>query len=86
MPPKTYPRYFRGTEHPFTNDIVVFPAEGSLGTVYYIDHECWSYPSWTLNDMKSAPVDVEILRWEAIALGVPSELPPFKAEKPLEEL
>jgi hypothetical protein len=89
MPPKIvpYPRYFRGTEKPFDNDIVVFPAEGSLGTTYFLDIKRWaSKPSWALSEMKAAPADEEILRWEAIALGVPSKLPPFKAVKPLEEL
>lgn len=80
MEPKkaiTYPRYFRGTEEPFTKDIIVFPAEGSLGTAYYLDLGCWANkPSWTLKEMNLAPVDEEILRWEAIALGVPSKLPP----------
>jgi hypothetical protein len=85
MPPKTYPRYFRGTEDPFKKDIIVFPAEGSLGTVYYLDLKRWANKaSWELGEMKSAPVDEEILRWEAIAIGVPSKLPPFKAANPEE--
>jgi hypothetical protein len=86
MPPKTYPRYFRSTEEGFKKDIIVFPAEGSLGTVYYLDLKCWANkPNWTLDEMRAAPADEEILRWEAIALGVPSKLPPFKAAEPEEQ-
>jgi hypothetical protein len=81
MPPKTYPRYFKGTEEPFLNDIVCFPAEGSLGTTYYLDIKRWAHTAiWSLSDMRTPPEDVEILRAQAIALGVPGALPPFKAE------
>jgi hypothetical protein len=80
---KTYPRYFRGTEKEHKNDIVCFPSEGSLGTVYYLDLRLWSTKAnWTLSEMNIPPVDEEIVRWQAIALGVPSELPPFKPADP----
>lgn len=82
MPPKkviTYPRYFQGSDPADKTAIVVFPCEGSLGTVYYTDLKKWSsVPCWRLSEMKTAPEDIEILRWQAIALGVPSELPPVK--------
>lgn len=84
MPPKkviTYPRYFQGSEPEDKTAIIVFPAEGSLGTTYYTDIKRWSsVPCWKLSEMRTAPEDIEILRWQAIALGVPSELPPFKSE------
>ena len=74
-----YPRYFQGSENP--TDIVVFPAEGSKGTTYYTDLKRWSLCSfWSLSDMATSPEDNEILRWQAIVYGVPSELPPFRAE------
>jgi hypothetical protein len=76
-----YPRYFQGTEDP--QDIICFPAEGSLGTVYYLDIKRWAHTAiWSLSEMKTPPVDAEILRSQAIALGVPGELPPFKSAKP----
>jgi hypothetical protein len=82
MPPKiitSYPRYFQGVDD--KTAFVVFPAEGSLGTGYYTDIKRWaSSPNWRLCEMLIPPQDIEILRWQAIALGVPSELPPFKAE------
>lgn len=86
MPPKkivTYPRYFQGSLPRDKGTIVVFPAEGSLGTAYYTDLKRWSQSAiWRLSVMRVPPEDVEILRWQAIALGVPSELPPFKSAKP----
>jgi hypothetical protein len=84
MPPKKdiiYPRYFQGSEPDYKTAVIVFPAEGSLGTTYYTDLKCWSNDTlWKLSDMHCPPEDIEILRWQAIAFGVPSELPPFKAE------
>jgi hypothetical protein len=82
MPPKKdiiYPRYFQGSLPEDKNTVIVFPAEGSLGTAYYIELGRWSTPSWTLDEMNIAPEDFEIVRWQAIALGVPGKLPPFKA-------
>lgn len=85
MPPKKkieYPRYFRSTDLAFRSCVIVFPAEGSMGTAYFADIGQWaSDPIWTLADMSQAPEDIEIVRWQAVALGVPVNKPPrFKAE------
>jgi len=85
--PIQYPRYFQGTEPEDKSCIIVFPAEGSMGTAYWTDLKLWSNsPCWTLAEMNVAPVDKEIVRWQAIALGVPSALPVFRAEPTTEEL
>lgn len=84
MPPKKktikYPRYFQGSED--KTAIIVFPAAGSMGTAYFTDLKCWSLqPNWTLAEMANPPEDIEIVRWQAVALGVPAnKLPKFKAE------
>lgn len=89
MPPKKiiqWPRYFRSEDPRFQDCVIVFPAPGSLGTTYYTTMKRWSLvPQWKLSEMEQVPVDVEITaqcanRLQAIAFGIPKELPPFKAE------
>lgn len=83
MPPKkiTYPRYFRPVDPENRDRVIVFPSEGSMGTAYFTDLKRWASDAiWTLHDMSIPPVDEEIVRWQAVALGVPSKLPKFRAE------
>lgn len=80
-----YPRYFRSEDTQHQDCIIVFPSEGSLGSAYYPKTKRWAVPQWKLSDMSDAPVDIEITaqcanRFQAIAFGIPQELPPFKAD------
>jgi hypothetical protein len=90
MPPKKdiiYPRYFQSSDPQDRTTFIVFPSEGSLGTSYYTDLKRWAnLPAWRLSEMRIAPEDIEVLRWQAIALGVPSELPPFRSEEYTDKL